>query len=83
MHVQTTSPGELTVHRGETVEVLDESAGSKWQVKNKFGASGYVPAQVVDHIHRKKPKGEQINSKYSETAPRYTNPLIMQTPFLP
>lgn len=50
--------GEITVRRGETVDVLDESAGTKWQVKNKMGATGFVPVQTLEVVIKKKAKSK-------------------------
>ena len=56
-HVQASAYGEVSVHRGEAVEVLDESGGTRWQVRNKFGATGLIPAQLLEVIHKKKSRG--------------------------
>ena len=49
-HVQAWALEELTVHRGEKVEVLDDSR-NWWHVKNKFGATGYVASNMLEVLH--------------------------------
>ena len=48
-NVQASALEELSVHRGEKVEVLDDSR-NWWQVKNKFGATGYVASNMLEVI---------------------------------
>ena len=48
------------MYRGETVEVLEEQSPIQWQVKNKFGGIGIIPAQVVELVVRKK-KSEELH----------------------
>jgi hypothetical protein len=51
--------GELTIHRGEMVEVLDELSPTQWQVKNRFGGVGIIPVPAVELVIKKKPKSKQ------------------------
>ena len=55
--MQAAARGELSVHRGEAVDVLDDSSGAWWQVKNKFGAVGNAPAHMFEVIVKKTHKG--------------------------
>lgn len=47
--MQASALEELSVHRGEKVEVLDDSR-NWWQVKNRFGATGYVASNMLEVI---------------------------------
>lgn len=54
---------ELTVHRGEKVEVLDDSR-KWWHVKNKLGGTGYVASNMLEVIHVIKRTRGASNSKW-------------------
>ena len=45
--MQASSLEELSVHRGEKIEVLDDSR-NWWKVKNRFGATGYVASNMLE-----------------------------------
>ena len=47
MYMQASSLEELSVHRGEKLEVLDDSR-NWWKVKNRFGATGYVASNMLE-----------------------------------
>ena len=47
MYMQASSLEELSVHRGEKIEVLDDSR-NWWKVKNRFGATGYVASNMLE-----------------------------------
>ena len=48
-YTQASALEELSVHRGEKVEVLDDSR-NWWKVKNRFGATGYVASNMLEVI---------------------------------
>ena len=45
--MQASSLEELSVHRGEKLEVLDDSR-NWWKVKNRLGATGYVASNMLE-----------------------------------
>lgn len=58
---QASALEELTVRRGEKVEVLDDSR-NWWHVKNKLGATGYVPLNMMEVVVKKQ-KNSAVNGK--------------------
>ena len=56
---QASALGELSVRRGETVEVIEEVSPSRWQVRNKFGGTGQIPIQNAEVLQKKKSKGRE------------------------
>ena len=52
MYTQASALEELSVHRGEKVEVLEDSR-NWWQVKNRLGGTGYVPSNMLEVIVKK------------------------------
>ena len=46
------------MRRGETVDVLEESSPSSWQVKNRMGGTGFVPTQLLEVVIKKKLKSK-------------------------
>ena len=63
MSVQAATLGELSVNRGETVEVLEETTPTRWQVKNIYGGVGTIPAQLVEVIIKKKSTSELMRGE--------------------
>lgn len=49
--------GEISVRRGETVEIVEEVSTTRWQVRNKFGGTGHIPSQNAEILPKKKSKG--------------------------
>ena len=62
--LQASVHGELSVRRGETVDVLEESSPSRWQVKNRMGGTGFVPTQLLEVVIKKKPKSKLARPSY-------------------
>jgi len=50
---EATNAQELTINRGEHVEVLDDSR-KWWRVKNRVGGHGYVPSNMLELLPSKK-----------------------------
>ena len=51
--MQAAALEELSIHRGEKVEVLDDSK-NWWMVKNRFGTTGYLPCNLLEVVPPKK-----------------------------
>ena len=47
VYMQAAALEELSVQRGERLEVLDDSL-KWWKVKNVYGATGYIPASMLE-----------------------------------
>ncbi|XP_035206286.1 tyrosine-protein kinase Btk29A-like isoform X1 [Stegodyphus dumicola] len=45
---QAIEEGDLTLEKGEEYEVVDDSREHWWQVKNKYGETGYIPSNYVE-----------------------------------
>ena len=50
---QASALEELTIRRGEKVEVIDDSR-KWWKVKNRFGSEGFVPSNLLEVVIYKK-----------------------------
>ena len=47
LYLQATTAEELSVHKGESVEVLDDCR-KWWRVRNQKGMIGFVPGNIME-----------------------------------
>uniref|UniRef100_A0A3B3HAG8 Epidermal growth factor receptor kinase substrate 8-like protein 1 n=1 Tax=Oryzias latipes TaxID=8090 RepID=A0A3B3HAG8_ORYLA len=73
---------ELTVLKDEILEVLDDRK-QWWKVRNGFGASGYVPNNILEVTRAVDSRGEPIYSHTIQKQTTRTDPLPAPSPVPP
>jgi len=63
---EATNPQELTISRGERVEVLDDSR-KWWMVKSRVGGCGYVPSNMLELLPPKQSRDTTAARRQGKT----------------